>query len=58
MLAKNPEAKKPLRIPRRRLKDNIKIDFKGIGCVDWIILVLNRFQWQAVVNTAMKRRIT
>jgi hypothetical protein len=35
-----PEWKTPLRISRTRLKYNIKVDFKDVGCenVDWIHL--------------------
>jgi hypothetical protein len=36
--------------------DNIKMDIKELGCedVEWIHLAQGRFQWRAVVNTAMK----
>jgi hypothetical protein len=35
--------------------DNIKIDFREIGCngMDWIDLAQNRDQWRALVNTVM-----
>jgi hypothetical protein len=39
-----PEGKRPLRRPRRRWVDNIKMDLgeRGWGEVDWIGLIQNR----------------
>jgi hypothetical protein len=50
-----PEGKRPLGRPRRRWKNNIKMDFREIGWggVDWIDLVQDRDQWRAFVNTLM-----
>jgi hypothetical protein len=47
-----PEGKSPLRRPRRKWVDNIKIDLKGIGweVMDWIDLAEYRDQWRAAVN--------
>jgi hypothetical protein len=52
----NPEGKRPLRRPRHRWGDNIKIDLMeiGWGCMDWIDLAQDRDQWRALVNTVMK----
>jgi hypothetical protein len=38
--------------PRRRWKDNIKMDLLEIGLnvVDWIGLVQDRYRWRALVN--------
>jgi hypothetical protein len=38
VLVGRPEGKRPLRRPKRRWEDNIKIDFKDIvwGGMDWI----------------------
>jgi hypothetical protein len=49
------EGKRPLGRPRRRCKDNIKIDLTEIGWggMDWIDLAQDRDQWRAVVNTVM-----
>jgi hypothetical protein len=46
ILAGNSEGKRPLRRPRRRWADNIKIDLRVIGCggMDWIHLVQDRDQ--------------
>jgi hypothetical protein len=48
-----PEGKRPLRRPRRRLGDNIKIDLRVIGGMDWIYLARDMDQWRALVNTEM-----
>jgi hypothetical protein len=54
-----PEGKRPLRRPRRRWVDNIKMDLRGIGWggVDWIDLAQDRDQWRALVNTVMNLRV-
>jgi hypothetical protein len=38
VLLGKPEGKRPLRRPRRRLKDGIRMDLReiGLGGVDWI----------------------
>jgi hypothetical protein len=53
-----PEGKRPLRRPRRRWVDNIKIDLReiewdGMDCID---LVQDRNQRRALVNTVMNLR--
>jgi hypothetical protein len=54
-LVGKPEVKRPLRRPRRRWVDNIKMDLREIGSggMDWIDLAQNRDQWRALVNTVM-----
>jgi hypothetical protein len=39
--------------------DNIKMDFKEIGCsgVDWIDLAWDGDRWRTVVNTVMNLRV-
>ena len=39
-----PEGKRPLRRPRRRWKDNFKMDLQEVGCggMDWIELAQDR----------------
>jgi hypothetical protein len=49
------EGKRPLRRPRRRWMDNIKIDLKD--GMDWIDLAQDRDQWRALVNTMMNLRV-
>jgi hypothetical protein len=50
-----PEGKRPLGRPRRRWKDNIRMDLRGIrwGGMDWIDLAKDMDQWRGVVNTVM-----
>jgi hypothetical protein len=52
------KGKRPLRRPRRRWVDNIKIDFREIGWggVYWIDLAEDRNQWRAVANAVMNLR--
>ena len=53
------EGKKPLGRPRRRWKDNIKMDLEevGRGCGDWVKLAQDRKRWQALVSTVMNFRV-
>jgi hypothetical protein len=59
ILAGKPEGKRPLRRPRRRWVDNIKIDLREIGWdgVDWIYLAQDRDHWRALVNTVMNLQV-
>jgi hypothetical protein len=58
LLVGKPEGKRPLRRPRRRWMDNIKVDLLGIGLsvVDWIDLGQDRYRWRALVNSVMNLR--
>jgi hypothetical protein len=49
----------PLRRPRRRWVDDIKVDLVETGwCgVDWIGLAQDRERWRAVVNAVMNFRV-
>jgi hypothetical protein len=60
ILIGRPEGKRPLRRPRRRWEDNIKIDLreKGIDGANWIQLAQGRVQWRAFVNTVMNLRVS
>ena len=42
-----PERKRPLVRPRRRWKDNIKINIQEVGCegMDWIDVAQDRDRW-------------
>jgi hypothetical protein len=53
------KGKRPLGRPRRRCKDNIKMDLgeTGFDDVDWIHLVQDRDRRRAFVNTVMKLRV-
>jgi len=54
-LVGKPEGKRPLRRPRQRWEDDIRMDPKEIEweCVDWILLAQDRDQWWALVNMVM-----
>ena len=53
------EGKRPLGRPRRRWKDNIKMDLQEMGCwgMDWIELAQNRDKWRALVNAVMNLHV-
>ena len=53
------EEKRPLRRPRRRWEDNIKIDLQEVRfeCVDWNDLAQDRDSWRAFVNAVMNLRV-
>jgi hypothetical protein len=55
-----PEGKKPFRRFRCGWEDNIKMDLGKIGRegIDWTHLAHNMGQWQAVVNTVIKVRVS
>jgi len=60
VLVWKPEGKRPLGKPRRRWKDNIKIDLQEVGCggMDWIELAQYRDRWRALVNAVMNLRVS
>jgi hypothetical protein len=55
VLVRKPEEKRPLRRPRRRWEDGIRMDLREIclGGVDWIRLALDRDRWRPVVSAVM-----
>jgi hypothetical protein len=59
LLVGKPEGKRPLRRPRRRWIDNIKMGLLEIGLivVDWIGLARDRCRWRALVNAVMYLRV-
>jgi hypothetical protein len=59
VLAGRPESGTPLGRPRRRWKDNIKMDLREIGIdgTNQIQLAQDRVQWRACVNTVMNLQV-
>jgi len=59
VLVRKPERKRPLGRPRRRWKDNIKMDLQevGGGFGDWMKLAQDRDRWRALVSTVMNLRV-
>jgi hypothetical protein len=59
VLVGKPEGKRPLRRPRLRWEDGIRMDLReiGLGDVDLIRLAEDVDWWRAVVNAVMKLRV-
>jgi hypothetical protein len=59
ILVVKPERKSPLRRPRRRWGDNIKMDLRYIEWdgVDWVDMAQDRDQWRDLVNTVLNLRV-
>jgi hypothetical protein len=59
VLVGKPEGKRPLRRPRRRWEDGIRMDLReiGLGGVDWIRLSQDRDLWRALVSAMMNLRV-
>ena len=58
-LVGKPEGNIPLRRPRRKWEDNIKMDLQEVGCggMEWIELAQDKDKWRALVNAVMNLRI-
>jgi hypothetical protein len=54
-----PEGRRPLRRPRRRWLENIRMHLVEVewGDVDWIGLPQDRDSWRALVNSALNLRV-
>jgi hypothetical protein len=59
LLVGKPDGKRPLRRPRRRRVDNIRMDLGevGWGDVDCIRLAKERNRWRALVNSVLNLRV-
>jgi len=58
VLVGKPEGRRPLGRPRRRWKDNIKMDLQEVGGGgDWMELAQDWDRWRALVNTVMNLRV-
>jgi hypothetical protein len=55
VLVGKPEGRRPLGRLRLRWEDNIRMDFRevGCGCVDWMELAQDRERWLALVSSVM-----
>jgi hypothetical protein len=53
------DGKRPLKIPRHRWEDEVKMDLSKTwdGGMDWIDLTQDRDRWWAVVNAVMNLRV-
>jgi hypothetical protein len=53
------EGKRPFGIQRRRWENNIRMDLRDIGWegVNWVHLVQDKDQWQAVVNMVINLKV-
>ena len=59
VLVGKPEGKRPLRRPRRRWVNNIRMDLQEMGCgyVDWIGLAQDRDRWRTLVNAVVNLQV-
>jgi hypothetical protein len=58
ILVRKPEGRRPLGRPRRRWKDNIKMDLQEVGWgMDWIELAQDRDRRRALVTAFMNLRV-
>jgi hypothetical protein len=59
LLVGKPERKRPLKRPRCRSVDNIRMDLGEVerGDVDWFGLTQDRDKWRALVNVLMNVRV-
>ena len=59
ILTSKPSGKRPLRRPRRRWEDNIRMDLEeiGINAGNWVDSAQDRIYWRALVNAALNLRV-
>ena len=59
ILTGTPAGKRPLRRPRRRWEDNIRMDLKeiGISTRNWVGSAPVRDYWRALVNATLYLRV-
>jgi hypothetical protein len=57
VLVGKPEGKRPLRKPRLRWENEIRMDLREGGIVECIWFVQDRDRWRADVNTVMNLRV-
>jgi len=56
VLVEKPERMTQLGLPRRRCKNNIKMELQDVEAegMDWIYLAQDRDRWRDIVNEVMK----
>jgi len=56
---RKPEGKGSIGRPRRRWKDNMKIDLQEVGCggMNWTELAKDRDRWRAHLTVVMNLRV-
>jgi hypothetical protein len=59
VLVGKPEEKIPLRKPKNKWEDNIKMNYQGVGCedVDFIDMAQDWGRCRALVNAVMNLRV-
>jgi hypothetical protein len=59
LLLGKPEGTRPLRRPRHRWVNNIRMNLGEMvwGGVDWVGLAQDRDRWRALVNAVMQLRV-
>ena len=59
VLVGKPGGRRPLRRPRCRWVDYIRMDLQEVGCgyMDWIGLAQNRDRWRTLVSAVMNLRV-
>jgi hypothetical protein len=60
ILVRIPEGKRLLKKPRHKWEDNIRMDVRESGWenVEWIHLVQDRYELQALVNVVMNLQVS
>ena len=59
MLTGKPTGKRPLRRPKRRWDDDIRMDLEeiGINAGNWVYSAQDGDYWRALVNVALNLRV-
>ena len=60
ILTGGPAGKRPLKRPRRRWEDNIRMDLEeiGVNVGNWVDSVQDKDYWRVFVNAALNLRVS